>query len=385
MPGTTALIVAAGRGTRAGAGPGAAPKQYAVVGGKPVLRWAVETFLGHPQISQVRVVIHAADRERYDMAMSGLALPPPVAGADTRQGSVRLGLDACAKDAPDRVLIHDAARPFLSAGLIARVVAALDQAEASAPMLAVSDTLRRKSDGHFEVVPRDALLRTQTPQGFRFAPIREAHHRFAHMVVTDDIAIAELAGLSVQAVAGEEANMKLTTAEDFALAERLARGAMEMRTGTGFDVHRFVAGDHVWLCGVRVPHTQGLEGHSDADAGLHALTDAILGAIAEGDIGMHFPPSDPRWRGAPSHLFLAHAAELMRQKGGTIAHVDVTLICEKPKIGPQRDAMRARIAEILGVDLARVSVKATTTEGLGFTGRGEGLAAQAIATVRLPI
>jgi 2-C-methyl-D-erythritol 4-phosphate cytidylyltransferase/2-C-methyl-D-erythritol 2,4-cyclodiphosphate synthase len=234
-------------------------------------------------------------------------------------------------------------------------------------------------------VPREGLLRAQTPQGFRFAAILDAHRKFAHESVTDDFALAERAGLSLATVAGDAMNLKLTTPEDFALAERLAAPQLpDIRTGQGFDVHRFAEGDHVWLCGVKIAHAFGLEGHSDADAGLHALTDALLGALGDGDIGIHFPPTDERWRGAPSHLFLAHAATLVRERSGKIAHVDVTLICERPKVAPHRDAMRARIAEIIGIDVSRVSVKATTTEGLGFTGRREGIAAQAIATIRLP-
>jgi 2-C-methyl-D-erythritol 4-phosphate cytidylyltransferase / 2-C-methyl-D-erythritol 2,4-cyclodiphosphate synthase len=287
---------------------------------------------------------------------------------------------------PQCVLIHDGARPLVSAGLIARVAGALENADAVAPLLEVTDTLRRKTAAGYAILPRDDLLRAQTPQGFAFAAILDAHRRFAGESVTDDFALAERAGLSLAQVAGEEINIKLTTAKDFALAERLAGSVpSDIRTGTGFDVHRFGSGDFVWLCGVKVPHDFGLEGHSDADCGLHALTDAILGALASADIGTHFPPTDERWRGAPSDLFLSHAASLVRDLGGVISHVDVTLICERPKIAPHREAMRARIGEILGLDPARVSVKATTTEGLGFTGRREGMAAQAVATIRLPL
>jgi 2-C-methyl-D-erythritol 4-phosphate cytidylyltransferase/2-C-methyl-D-erythritol 2,4-cyclodiphosphate synthase len=252
-------------------------------------------------------------------------------------------------------------------------------------MIRVSDTLRRRAGDHFAVVPREELFRTQTPQGFRFRSILEAHRRYAGTSFTDDIALAEQAGLRVVSVPGEEMNVKLTVMDDFDLADRLASQPLpDVRTGTGFDVHRFTKGDHVWLCGIRVPHEFGLEGHSDADAGLHALTDALLGAIGAGDIGSHFPPTDERWRGAPSHTFLEHAASLVRGMGGMIAHVDVTLVCERPKIAPIREEMRRRIAGILAIDVSRVSVKATTTEGLGFTGRREGLAAQAVATIRLP-
>ncbi len=310
----------------------------------------------------------------------------PVIGGATRQESVRRGLEALAADAPDFVLIHDAARPLVSRGLIDGVVAALEAgADAAVPLLPVADTLRKLEDGKWITVPRDGLLRAQTPQGFRFAAILKAHRDHAAEDVTDDMALAELAGLAIVAVPGEETNMKVTKAEDFAVAEGLLSARLgETRTGSGYDVHRFVAGDHVWLCGMKIAHDHGLEGHSDADAGLHALTDAILGAIGEGDIGQHFPPTDERWRGAPSWKFLDHAAGLVRAKGGALVHCDVTIICERPKVGPHRDAMRARIAEILHLDISRVSVKATTTEGLGFTGRREGLAAQALATVRMP-
>ena len=383
MPGTIALIVAAGRGERAGTGE--IPKQYWPLAGRPVLRWALEAFAGHPRIDGVSVVIRDEDRPHYDRAAAGLRLGASIRGGARRRDSVRNGLEAMADDAPDRVLIHDGARPLVSSSLIAKVVNALDRSDSAAPLLPVADTLRRKEAKGYAIVPREGLVRAQTPQGFRFDAILAAHRRFANLAATDDLALADAAGLSFAAVPGEESNLKLTTAEDFAMAERLASSALDdVRTGTGFDVHRFGPGDHLWLCGVKIAHDMGLEGHSDADAGLHALTDAILGALAAGDIGAHFPPSDARWRGAPSHIFLGHAAELLRTRQGVIAHLDVTLICERPKIGPYRDAMRARIAEILGVAVERVSVKATTTEGLGFTGRGEGVAAQAIATIRLP-
>ena len=388
MAETVALIVAAGRGERAqpeDPARGLLPKQYWPLAGKSVLRRAVEAFLGHPAVSSVQLVIRDEDRAHYESAMAGLKLRPPVIGGPTRQESVHRGLEALSASAPARVLIHDGARPFVSTALIAGVSGALDNAEAAAPLLGVADTLRRKAGAHYTIVPREDLFRAQTPQGFRFAAILAAHRKFASETVTDDFALAERAGLSTVAVAGEEMNLKLTTAEDFALAERLAASALpDIRTGMGFDVHRFVAGDHVWLCGVKVPHESGLEGHSDADVGLHALTDAILGALACADIGAHFPPTDERWRNAASHQFLAHAASLLRERGAIVAHADVTLICERPKIAPYRDAMRARIAEILGIDIARVSVKATTTEGLGFTGRREGIAAQAVATIRGP-
>jgi 2-C-methyl-D-erythritol 4-phosphate cytidylyltransferase/2-C-methyl-D-erythritol 2,4-cyclodiphosphate synthase len=387
MTKTMALVVAAGKGERAkrAGGSPTEPKQYCPLAGKPVLRWSLEAFLGHEAIQGVQVVIANENRELYDKAVSGLTLDPPVAGGATRQESVRLGLEALAASAPDRVLIHDGARPLVSRDLIARVAGGLDSADAVAPLLGVADTLRRKTATGYDIQPRDELFRAQTPQGFHFAGILDAHRRFAHATVTDDFALAERAGMSLGNVAGEETNMKLTNPGDFALAECLAASALpDVRTGAGFDVHRFTKGDFVWLCGVKIPHDSGLEGHSDADAGLHALTDAILGAIASGDIGAHFPPTEERWKGAASHIFLKHAASLVRDQGGVISHVDVTLICERPKIAAHRDVMRERIAQILGIGIARVSVKATTTEGLGFTGRREGIAAQATATVRLP-
>ena len=383
MSGVAVLVVAAGKGERAG---GAVPKQYAALLGKPILRWTLEAFVRHPRVDSVLVAIGPDQEQLYAPAVEGLALPPPIAGGNTRQESVRRGLEALAQSAPDMVLIHDAARPLVSSAIIDAVIAALESgADGSVPLLAVADTLKRNDGGKWTTVPREGLLRAQTPQGFRFARILRAHRHYAAQDVTDDMALAELAGLHIAAVAGEERNMKVTTAEDFALAEAHLRARLgESRVGFGYDVHRFVAGDHVWLCGVRVPHDHGLEGHSDADAGLHALTDAILGAIGEGDIGQHFPPTDERWRGAPSWKFLDHAANLVRNKGGAISHCDVTIVCERPKVGPHRAAMRARIAEILKLDVARVSVKATTTEGLGFEGRREGLAAQAVATILLP-
>jgi 2-C-methyl-D-erythritol 4-phosphate cytidylyltransferase/2-C-methyl-D-erythritol 2,4-cyclodiphosphate synthase len=383
---TIALIVAAGRGERARrAGDSTLPKQYCELAGEPVLRWTVGTFLRHAAISAVQVVIHEQDRALYDSAIDGLMPRPPVVGGATRQDSVRLGLESLAGVNPDCVLIHDGARPLVSNALIARVAEALDRAEAVAPLVGVADTLRRKTAQGYALQSREDLFRAQTPQGFRFAAILDAHRTFAAEPATDDFALAERAGLSLASVAGEEMNLKLTNPEDFALAERLAASRLaDVRTGTGFDSHRFGPGDSVWLCGMNVPHDFGLEGHSDADCGLHALTDAILGTIGAADIGAHFPPSEERWRGAGSHLFLAHAASLVRAQGGVISHVDVTIICERPKIGPHRESMRARVAEILGIEIARVSVKATTTDGLGFTGRREGIAAQAVATVRLP-
>jgi 2-C-methyl-D-erythritol 4-phosphate cytidylyltransferase/2-C-methyl-D-erythritol 2,4-cyclodiphosphate synthase len=383
MSGVAVLVVAAGKGERAG---GTVAKQYAPLLGKPILRWTLEAFWRHPRVASVQVAIGPEQEPLYAASVEGLTLLSPITGGATRQESVRRGLEALAAAAPDIVLIHDAARPLVSHRVIDNVIAALDGgADCAVPLLAVADTLKRIDAGRWTTVPREALHRAQTPQGFRFTKILRAHRHHADQDVTDDMALAELAGLKIAVVPGDDSNMKVTTPEDFSLAEAHLRSRLgECRVGMGYDVHRFQAGDHVWLCGIKVPHDHALEGHSDADAGLHALTDAILGAIGEGDIGQHFPPSDERWRGAPSWKFLDHAAKLVRDKGGAISHCDVTIICERPKVGPYREAMRARIAEILQLDVARVSVKATTTEGLGFEGRREGLAGQAVATVRLP-
>lgn len=389
MIGTIAIIVAAGSGSRAATAARGEdlPKQYKDLAGMPVLRHTVRVFASELGADSIFTVIRSQDRDLCLAAISGLATPEPVIGGARRQDSVRLGLEAvAAQTSPAKVLIHDAARPFVSAAVISRVIEGLNSADAVAPITPIPDTLRRKEAGGFSVVPRDGLYRTQTPQGFAFRAVLDAHRRYAGESFTDDIALAERAGLKVIGVAGEEMNIKLTTPSDFELARRLAVSALpDVRTGTGFDVHRFAAGNHVWLCGIRIPHDFGLEGHSDADAGLHALTDALLGAIGAGDIGSHFPPTDEKWRGADSSIFLAHAAKLVRDLGGVIAHTDITLICERPKVGPHRETMRRRVAEILAIDMDRVSIKATTTEGLGFTGRREGLAAQAVATIRLPV
>jgi 2-C-methyl-D-erythritol 4-phosphate cytidylyltransferase/2-C-methyl-D-erythritol 2,4-cyclodiphosphate synthase len=378
-----ALIVAAGKGERAQNG--AIPKQYRPLAGKPVLRWSLEAFAQNPAISAIQVVIRDEDRAIFEKSVQGLELLPPVVGGATRQASVANGLKALAQHRPAHVLIHDGARPFVSQRLIQSVLAELEIADAAVPFLPVNDAIWRKEKTGFETVSRDDLRCAQTPQGFDFESILNAHRNNSDAAVVDDMAIAKLAGMKIAEVAGEEANIKLTHAGDFDIAACFAGSALwEVRTGTGFDVHKFSPGDHVWLCGVRVPHAMGLEGHSDADAGLHALTDAILGSVSAGDIGLHFPPTDPQWRNAPSHVFLEKAASLVRELGGVVAHVDVTLICEQPKITPHREAMRMKIAEILGIAFERVSVKATTTEGLGAIGRGEGIAAQAVATIRLP-
>jgi 2-C-methyl-D-erythritol 4-phosphate cytidylyltransferase/2-C-methyl-D-erythritol 2,4-cyclodiphosphate synthase len=387
-----AIIVAAGRGSRAGEG---LPKQYRALAGEPVLARTLRAFLGHPGMDLVLPVIHPEDDALYEAAARGFGtdarLRPPAIGGATRQASVRSGLEALAEAGPEIVLVHDAARPFVSPALIERAVAAGRRTGAALPGLAVTDTIKRV-DARGDVVEtpdRAGLRAVQTPQAFRFAPLLEAHRRAAqagHDGFTDDGALAEWAGLTVAVFEGDPENVKLTHAADFARAERRLGGAMATvtRVGMGFDVHAFTHGDHVWLGGVRVPHGRGVLAHSDGDVILHALTDALLGAIADGDIGVHFPPSDPRWRGASSDRFLAHAAERVRERGGRIDHLDVTLLCESPRLGPHREAMRARIAAVAGVRIGQVSLKATTTEKLGFTGRGEGLAAQAAATVRLP-
>lgn len=387
MSGCIALVVAAGRGTRFG---GEVPKQYRQLAGAPVLRHCLRTFRGHPDIAAVRVVIHADDRARYDEAAKGLDLLDPVTGGASRQESVRLGLESLAGEAPATVLIHDAARPFVDRRSISAAIAALETSPGALVAVPVVDTLKRgvaaKDDGArvADTVDRAGLWRAQTPQGFRFADILAAHEAAKGDTLTDDAAVAEQAGLEIALVEGSEDNFKVTTEADLARAERLLAARCEVRTGSGFDVHAFGPGDHVWLCGVKIAHERGLVGHSDADVGLHALTDAILGAIGAGDIGDHFPDSDPQWRGASSDRFLAHAAALVAERGGAIQNVDLTLICEQPKLAPHRHAMTARVAEILGLTPDRVGLKATTTEGLGFTGRGEGIAAQAIATLRLP-
>jgi 2-C-methyl-D-erythritol 4-phosphate cytidylyltransferase/2-C-methyl-D-erythritol 2,4-cyclodiphosphate synthase len=357
------------------------------LGGASVLRHAVDAFVGHPRIDGVLVTIRPEDRAEYDAALAGLDLLPPVPGGAERQDSVRLGLEALAPYHPEQVLIHDGARPFPDAGLIDRVIDALDAAPAAIPGLPLGDTIKRVADGVIhETVDRAGLWRTQTPQGFHFEAIVAAHRKAAGQALTDDAAVAEAAGIAPTIVAGSEENLKVTTAQDLIAAERLIAARQgDTRVGQGFDVHPFGPGDRVMICGIEVPHTAGVVGHSDADVGLHALTDAVLGAIGAGDIGMHFPPSNPQWQGASSDRFLAHAVGLVRAKGGSIAALDVTIICERPRIGPHRERMVARVAEIVGLATDRVSVKATTTEQLGFTGRGEGIAAQAVATVRLPL
>jgi 2-C-methyl-D-erythritol 4-phosphate cytidylyltransferase / 2-C-methyl-D-erythritol 2,4-cyclodiphosphate synthase len=388
---TIALIVAAGCGARAAQEGHDVPKQYHLLAGEPMIARAVRAFMEHPRVDAALVVIRAQDELLYRQALEDFpGLLPPVHGGATRQESVYEGLKALAGKGFNTVLIHDAARPFVSANLITRAIDAAHDYGAAVPGMAIVDTLVRVEDEHHhpDSPDRDVLRATQTPQAFRFELILAAHEKAVldgRASFTDDGAVASYAGHKVRTFLGQAQNVKITTHEDFLRAEReLTSHLMDIRTGQGFDVHAFGPGDHVVLGGVKVPFTNGLQGHSDADVVLHALTDAILGALGDGDIGHHFPPSDEQWKGADSAQFLHHAASLVRARGGLIAHVDATVIGENPKIGPHRDAMRARIADILSVEKHRVGVKATTTEQLGFTGRREGLAALASATVRLP-
>ncbi|MFA5120635.1 bifunctional 2-C-methyl-D-erythritol 4-phosphate cytidylyltransferase/2-C-methyl-D-erythritol 2,4-cyclodiphosphate synthase [Zavarzinia sp.] len=377
------VLAAAGSGSRAGPG---GPKQYRCLAGKPLLRWTVEALRRHAAVGPIAIATDSPAAVAEILA--GIEVGPVVPGGTDRQASVLAGLEALAAlpRPPRLVLIHDAARPFAAPDLIDRVLAALAAHAGAIPAQPVVDTLKRGAGGLIgETVQRDGLFRAQTPQGFDFAAILAAHRRQRDAKMTDDAAVATAEGLDVALVPGDEDNVKLTTAEDIERAEkRLFAALPDVRTGMGFDVHALGPGDGVWLGGVKLAHDRALIGHSDADVALHALTDAVLGAIGAGDIGQHFPPSDPQWRGVSSDRFLAHAASLVAARGGAIAHVDLTVICERPKVGPQREVIRARIAEILGIAADRVSVKATTTEKLGFTGRGEGIAAQAVATVRLP-
>jgi 2-C-methyl-D-erythritol 4-phosphate cytidylyltransferase/2-C-methyl-D-erythritol 2,4-cyclodiphosphate synthase len=387
MPGVAAVVVAAGRGERAG---GDTPKQFRRVGPDMVLRQALVTLADAPDVGVVQAVIRPEDATLYQAAAAGLDLPQPTFGGATRQASVRAGLEALAARAPDIVLVHDAARPFATRTLIARAVAAARANGAAVPALPISDTVKTVDAAGFveKTLDRKILRAIQTPQAFAYAPLLAAHRKAAEQGrddFTDDAALAEWAGMKVSVFAGEAGNIKITEPQDFdrAAAMQLATLA-DVRTGTGIDVHAFGPGDHVILGGLRIAHERMLVGHSDADVVLHAATDALLGALADGDIGAHFPPSDPQWRGASSDRFLAFAVERVKTRGGLIGHLDVTVVCEAPKIGPHRDAMRANIARLAGIDIARVAVKATTSERLGFTGRGEGIACYVTATVRLP-
>jgi len=377
-----AIIVAAGRGRRFG---GDLPKQYCRLGDQAVLRKTACAFLSHPDVIGVRVIIHPDDLDLYRKAVDGLDLLDPVFGGDTRQESVCRGLESLVDLEPRGVLIHDAARPFVTLDVIDRVIAHIETGVGVIPAVPVSDTLKREmQDAQCpETVDRTGLWRAQTPQGFLFDEIIQAHQRHRGQELTDDAALMEVDGRHIVLSLGSEDNFKITTPDDLHRAERMLQMDVEFRTGTGFDVHRFDKGDFVTLCGVQVPHTHALSGHSDADVALHALTDAIMGAIGAGDIGSHFPPSEAQWKGASSDRFLKKACDLVTERGGQIVNLDVTIICERPKIGPYREAMRQSVAEIANIDLDRVSVKGTTTEKLGFTGRSEGIAAQASASVKI--
>ena len=376
---TVALLMAAGQGLRTG---GEIPKQFQRLVGRPVIAHAFASLSSHPAVDEVAVVCAEGREDTVRDALAPLTPPIVVVGGAERQASVAAGLAVCG--GAKTVLIHDAARPLLPAAVIDKVLGALADAEGAIPVLPIADTLARGTDLLGEVVPRDGLLRVQTPQGFRLSAIREAHEAWTGDAATDDAQMVRRLGGRVALVQGDPMLEKITRPEDFAAAEARLAASSEVRVATGFDVHRLEAGEELWLGGVLIPHDKGLSGHSDADVALHAITDALLGTIADGDIGTHFPPSDPQWRGADSARFLRHAADLIGARGGTISFLDLTLICEAPKIGPHREPIRARIAELLGLQPRQISVKATTTERLGFTGRGEGIAAQACATVRLP-
>ena len=376
-PVIAAVLVAGGSGARFGA---PSPKQYAALHRQPVVRHAAAALLPHVSLLQP-----VGDAALLAEALDGLPHLPPVSGGSERQDSVRAGLEALAPFSPDVVLIHDAARPFIPKGTVEAVLAALSRHAGAIPALPVSDTLKRGADGVSQGnVARNGLYRAQTPQGFRFPLLLELHGKASGSIATDDATLLEQAGHEVALVAGSEDNIKLTYAEDLVRLERIIGGSLQPRVGTGFDVHRLEAGRKLILCGIEVPHELGLAGHSDADVGIHALCDAIYGALAEGDIGRHFPPSEAQWKDADSQRFLRHAAALVREKGGMIANADITLICEQPKITPHATAMRTRLAELMEIPIGRISVKATTTERLGFTGRGEGIAAQAAVSVLVP-
>ncbi len=386
-----AVIVAGGSGIRAG---GSLPKQYQFVGDKPVIRLTLETFQNHPLIDHVQTVIAPGHEELFAKATLGLAIAKPVSGGGTRQDSCRAGIEACQAKNPLKILIHDAARPFLSTDLITNIISELDHADAVIPGLPVADTMKFAPSGIIErTVDRAALWFVQTPQGFHFDSILKAHqkaHAAGQSSFTDDAAVAEYAGLKVQIIAGEQRNRKLTTQHDIQEADRENRNRLlesrpDVRTGHGIDYHVFEKGNAVTLCGVKIPHTHKLKGHSDADVALHAVTDAILGSIGERDIGQHFPPSDKQWKGAPSSMFVTKAVELLKARGGILAHIDITILAEAPRIGPHIDAMKLNLQNLLGLSSDRLGIKATTTEGMGAIGRREGMSAAAIATVRLPL
>ncbi|MGE0563885.1 MAG: bifunctional 2-C-methyl-D-erythritol 4-phosphate cytidylyltransferase/2-C-methyl-D-erythritol 2,4-cyclodiphosphate synthase [Pseudolabrys sp.] len=387
MAQTAAIVVAAGRGSRAGGG---LPKQYRAIAGQPVLQASLSALARHGEINAIQPVIHRDDIALFARLPLGPAVLPPVHGGATRQASVLAGLEALAAVRPALVLVHDAARPFASPALISRAVAAATQSGAAVPALAVTDTVKEVDDAGRVVGTRarDTLRLVQTPQAFTFEALLAAHRRAADAGrddFSDDAALMEWAGHAVTTFEGEAGNIKITSEDDFVRAEAIRMAALgDVRIGSGVDVHAFAPGDHVTLGGVRIAHSQALSGHSDADVVLHAIVDAILGALADGDIGVHFPPSDPQWRGASSDRFVVFAMERLKARGGIVAHIDVNIVCEAPRIGPHRDAMRVNIAALTGIDASRVGIKATTSEKMGFTGRGEGIAAFATVTVRLP-
>jgi 2-C-methyl-D-erythritol 4-phosphate cytidylyltransferase/2-C-methyl-D-erythritol 2,4-cyclodiphosphate synthase len=386
---TAALIVAAGQSVRAG---GDAPKQYQLVNGKMVLTHTIQAFFDHKAIDLIQVVIGGGHGALFEKAASDFTILPPVFGGATRQASVKAGLDALTAQKPDAVLIHDAARPFVNEHIISDVIAKLDSSSGAIPVQRVTDTIKYVDGDRVSSTPvRGSLRAAQTPQGFKFGDIVRAHRKAEASGIdnfTDDSSIAEWAGLDVVIVEGAAENQKLTYADDFkeaaATMNPTSQALTDVRTGNGYDVHAFEPGNEVVLCGVAIPYAKKLKGHSDADVAMHSLTDAILGALCEGDIGKHFPPTDPQWKGAASDIFLKKAIELVRTRDGILSHCDITLVCEEPKIGPHVDAMRASLGKIMDVETSRISVKATTSERLGFTGRGEGIAALATATVRLP-
>jgi 2-C-methyl-D-erythritol 4-phosphate cytidylyltransferase/2-C-methyl-D-erythritol 2,4-cyclodiphosphate synthase len=387
MAEVAAVVVAAGRGLRVG---GDVPKQFRRIGGEMMVSRTLSMLVEAPDVRLIQPVIRPEDRDLFVAATATMRLLPPAVGGATRQASVRAGLEALEPHRPDIVLIHDAARPFASSRLIARAIAAAEKTGAAIPALPVTDTVKTiDAEGIVDrTLDRTTLRSIQTPQAFAFKPLLEAHRRAAAQGredFTDDAALVEWAGMKVAVFEGEPGNIKITNPDDFARAEAAQFAALgDVRIGTGIDVHAFGPGDHVIIGGVGIPHNRALTGHSDADVGLHALVDAILGALADGDIGSHFPPGDPQWRGASSDRFLTFAVDRVKARGGMIAHLDLVIVCEAPKIGPHRDALRESIARICGLDVGRVAVKATTSERLGFTGRGEGIAAYATATVRLP-
>lgn len=387
MAGVAAIVVAAGQGLRAG---GDIPKQFQRVGGETMLRRTLLRLLEVPAIQAIQPVTRPADEALVAKALSGLRVRAPVPGGATRQDSVRAGLEALEPLAPDVVLVHDAARPFASAALVGRAIETAQRTGAAIPGIPAADTVKRvDSDNRVtETLDRSRLRLIQTPQGFAFAPLLAAHRRAAaegRTDFTDDAALAEWAGMHVAVFAGEPGNIKMTNPEDFARTDAMQAAQLgDVRVGSGIDVHAFGPGDHVMIGGVRIPHTKALTGHSDADVGLHALVDAVLGALADGDIGTHFPPSDPQWKGASSDRFFTYALDRLKRRGGIVAHLDLNIVCEAPKIGPHRDAIRGNIARLAGIDASRVAVKATTSEKLGFTGRSEGIVAYATATIRLP-